>query len=312
VKVKLMLPIAFYIPPVPLVWLAVLAEECGLDGITCGELNGVEAYTVLAAIAVRTERIHLETAITAVPTRSTDQILAEAKGLARLAPGRFTLGLGAGTPFVAAFHGRPFAEPLAHTRAVLRELRSGLADEGVPVTLAAVNDGMLYLAAQEADGAVLSLLTPPDLVERSAQKIRAVRRGAGIEGQFEVTAIQYGYAGEDESTAARSFRREVAAKYDVSTYRRAALASATEAEVDAVATAWRARDRDLATSLVPESAVSALLTTGDATGFAARLTDLAARGADSVIFVPVTPTRATPSDAERLITALGEARRQLA
>jgi alkanesulfonate monooxygenase SsuD/methylene tetrahydromethanopterin reductase-like flavin-dependent oxidoreductase (luciferase family) len=171
---------------------------------------------------------------------------------------------------------------------------------------------MLHLAAHEADGVVLSLLTPPDLVERSAREVRTVRHGAGIDDRFEVTAIQYGYAGEDESTAARSFRREVAAKYDVSTYRRAALASATEAEVDAVAAAWRGRDRDLATSLVPELAVSALLTTGDVASFAARLRDLAARGADSVIFVPVTPTRAIPSDAEQLITTLGQARRQLA
>jgi alkanesulfonate monooxygenase SsuD/methylene tetrahydromethanopterin reductase-like flavin-dependent oxidoreductase (luciferase family) len=171
---------------------------------------------------------------------------------------------------------------------------------------------MLHLAAHEADGVVLSLLTPPDLVERSAREVRTVRHRAGIDGRLEVTAIQYGYAGEDESTAIRSFRREVAAKYDVSTYRRAALASATEAEIGAVAAAWRERDRDLAASLVPELAVSSLLTTGDVTDFAARLRDLAARGADSVIFVPVTLTRADPSDAEQLITALGEANRQLA
>lgn len=310
-QVKLMLPIAYFIDPTDLLTLARLAEKVGLDGISCGELNGVEEFSMLAAIAVGTDNIHLETAVTAVPTRSPEQIVASARCLSELAPGRFTLGLGAGTPAVAAFHGRAFDAPLQRTAEALHIIRDTLREDGVPVKLAAINRGMLTLAATSADGVILSLLTPPSMVEASAQVIRQAYSAAQRSDHFDITAIQYGFAGLDIELADRAFRRELAAKYDVPTYREAALSTSSTKEADAVQAAWRAKERDLATTLVPQRAVDALLTTGGADAFCAMFQTIQAAGADGVIVVPVTPQRAAPSDAAAVINALGEAKHQL-
>lgn len=306
--VKVMLPIAYFINPRDLLTLARLAEEADIDGIACGELNGVEAYSMLAAIAVGTESIHLETAVTAIPTRSQEEIVASARCLMDLAPGRFSLGLGAGTPAVAAFHGRSFDAPLRQTADALKAIRDTLQDDGVPVKLAAINRGMLRLAATSADGVILSLLTPPSMVESSSREVRRTYSAARRSEPFDITAIQYGFAGSDIDIADRAFRRELAAKYDVPTYREAALSTASTEEANAVQAAWRAKERDLATTLVPQRAVDSLLTTGGADAFCGMFRAIQAAGADSVIVVPVTPRRASPDDAAAVIRALGEAK----
>ena len=46
--------------------LCVLADQLGIDGVTCGELASTEMMSLLGAIAVSTERTRLETSVGAV------------------------------------------------------------------------------------------------------------------------------------------------------------------------------------------------------------------------------------------------------
>jgi alkanesulfonate monooxygenase SsuD/methylene tetrahydromethanopterin reductase-like flavin-dependent oxidoreductase (luciferase family) len=78
--------------------LGVHAERCGWDGVFVWEAGyGVDAWSLLAAIAARTERVRLGTMLTPLPWRRPWKVASQAATLDQLAPGRaiLTLGLGA-------------------------------------------------------------------------------------------------------------------------------------------------------------------------------------------------------------------------
>jgi alkanesulfonate monooxygenase SsuD/methylene tetrahydromethanopterin reductase-like flavin-dependent oxidoreductase (luciferase family) len=73
------------------------AEACGWDGVFVWEAAyGVDAWSLLAAIAARTERIHLGTMLTPLPWRRPWKVASQAATLDQLAPGRTILALGLG------------------------------------------------------------------------------------------------------------------------------------------------------------------------------------------------------------------------
>jgi alkanesulfonate monooxygenase SsuD/methylene tetrahydromethanopterin reductase-like flavin-dependent oxidoreductase (luciferase family) len=82
---------------------AVLAEELGYDGITLTEhhaplMTCPSPHLLLAAAAMRTNRIRLGTAVTVLPLYSPIRVAEEAGTLDLLSGGRFELGLGRGIP----------------------------------------------------------------------------------------------------------------------------------------------------------------------------------------------------------------------
>jgi probable F420-dependent oxidoreductase len=128
----------------------------------------------------------LGTAIVPVFTRGPALIAQSAASLAALAPGRFSLGLGASSPaIVEQWNGIGYDRPYHRTRDVLRFVRRALAGEKVtgefdtftvagfrleqppaepvPILLAALRPQMLALAGREADGAFLNWLAAADV-----------------------------------------------------------------------------------------------------------------------------------------------------
>ena len=81
--------------------LADLAEELGYSAFTVAEGWGYDAGVLLAEIATRTSRIELGTGVLNVWGRSPASIAMLASGLHAVSGGRFTLGLGAGSPQLA-------------------------------------------------------------------------------------------------------------------------------------------------------------------------------------------------------------------
>lgn len=89
-------------------------EKAGLDLVSVGEAWGFDAFTRLAYVAARTERVQLATGIINVFSRSPATIAASAASLDQLSGGRFVLGLGSsGGQVIEGFHGVPFAKPLS-------------------------------------------------------------------------------------------------------------------------------------------------------------------------------------------------------
>jgi alkanesulfonate monooxygenase SsuD/methylene tetrahydromethanopterin reductase-like flavin-dependent oxidoreductase (luciferase family) len=77
---------------------AMLAEESGWDGIFVWEAGyGVDAWTLLAAIAARTKRVRLGTVLTPLPWRRPWKVASQVATLDQLSNGRaiLTVGIGA-------------------------------------------------------------------------------------------------------------------------------------------------------------------------------------------------------------------------
>ena len=149
------------------------AEEIGLDRVDVAEGWTHDSLIVLAELAARTSRIGLGTSIISVWGRTPATMALGAAGLQRCSEGRFSLGIGAGSPPLAeGFHGVKWERPLSRMRETLiavrallagdrlpapaagaRPLRLGVVPEPpVPIVLAALAPGSIRLAGEVADG----------------------------------------------------------------------------------------------------------------------------------------------------------------
>jgi alkanesulfonate monooxygenase SsuD/methylene tetrahydromethanopterin reductase-like flavin-dependent oxidoreductase (luciferase family) len=162
--------------------------------------NPVEPVPLLAAAAVRTERVLLGTAIIRTWPRHPIVAAEEAAAIAGLAPGRFRLGVGPASRNVEEMYGIPWVRPLAHLRAYVKVLKS-LLDEGavdleeagivaharlatppphVPVLASALRHRSFEVCGEMADGAI-TWLCPGSYVRDVA--LPAVRAGAARAGR---------------------------------------------------------------------------------------------------------------------------------
>ena len=154
----------------------VRAEEMGIPAVwlTTGG-TAPDGLTVIAAAAVRTERLLMGTAITPTFPRHPLVTVQQSLAIAALAPGRFRLGVGPShKPTMEGMFGIPFERPLPHLRAYLKVLKGmlqeGAADvdeagvvaharlagppPGVPVMASALQRRSFTLCGEAADGAI--------------------------------------------------------------------------------------------------------------------------------------------------------------
>ena len=316
-------PVGYGIGAAELVRYARAADEVGLDDVSLGELRGTEVFSLASAMIAATRRVRIEMSIVAVVTRAPTLIAMGAATLAELSEGRFWLGLGAGSPIVAAWHGSGFDAPLtrvAEAIDVVRAVLAGdrvpgygsfrLADEmvgEVPVVVSAMNRRMLELAGRKADGVVLQFCGP-EQVATMASAAHRERRRIGNDSPFEVIVNVWAFGGDDPEAARECFRREIGPYLAVPTYRAAAIAVSSEAEVDAAADAWRAGGRAAAAEAVPPSLADELLFVLGAEDPRPRLEALARAGCDRVRFIPLTPEPGDSANAHAVVAALAALR----
>ena len=154
-------------------------DRAGVDAVWLGESYGFDAVSALGALTARTERLEIGAAILPVQTRTPTLIAMTAAGLDALSNGRFHLGLGVSGPqVVEGFHDAAFGPPLDRTRHVVDACRAiwrrepivsdRLQADGapyrplkimqhparstIPISIAAVGDRNVALAAEIADG----------------------------------------------------------------------------------------------------------------------------------------------------------------
>src|SRR5215475_6084578 len=76
---------------------AVAAEQAGWDGVFVWEAAyGVDAWSLLAAMAARTERVRLGTMLTPLPWRRPWKVASQVATVDQLSGGRAILGVGVG------------------------------------------------------------------------------------------------------------------------------------------------------------------------------------------------------------------------
>jgi alkanesulfonate monooxygenase SsuD/methylene tetrahydromethanopterin reductase-like flavin-dependent oxidoreductase (luciferase family) len=119
--------------PSALVDIGVAAEANGWDGVflwhhTIGTPDFAvpmsDAWVVLGALAVRTERVRLGTTVTALPRHQPHEVARQTVTLDRLSGGRIVLGVGLG---------EPASEYTAAGRAADRSTLASMLDEGLEV-----------------------------------------------------------------------------------------------------------------------------------------------------------------------------------
>jgi alkanesulfonate monooxygenase SsuD/methylene tetrahydromethanopterin reductase-like flavin-dependent oxidoreductase (luciferase family) len=162
------------------------AEQLGIPAIwTTSE--GVDALTLFAAAAVRTQKVLLGTAIVRAATRHPISMAQQAAAIAQLAPNRLRLGIGPVNARQATIYGPAPKRPLAHLRAYISAVRSlletgeveidedGVVARGrigsgglnVPVLASALRRASFELCGAAADGAI-TWICPIEYVQRVA------------------------------------------------------------------------------------------------------------------------------------------------
>jgi len=152
--------------------LANQADDSGLNRVEVAEGWTHDSMILLAELALRTSRIDLGTSVISAWGRTPATIALGAAGLQRCSGGRFSLGIGAGSPpLTEGFHGIDWDRPLLRLRQTLtavralltgerlpnpaagaRPLRLGVVpDVPVPIVLAALSSGSIRLAGELAD-----------------------------------------------------------------------------------------------------------------------------------------------------------------
>jgi len=156
---------------------AELAEQLGYESINCSHIAARDSFSLLAALAMRTERTGLGTAVAPIYHRSPASMAQTAATIDDLSGRRFRLGLGTGhRETMGAWHGQDIGNPLAEIReyvGIVRAILQGQTPpEGqrwrstfqftgftprsdIPIYLAGLSPAMLRLAGEIADGVLL-------------------------------------------------------------------------------------------------------------------------------------------------------------
>ena len=286
------------------------------------ETAGADAFTPLAVAAMAEPRLYLGTAIVPVFTRGPALIAQSAASLAQLAPGRFSLGLGASSPaIVEHWNGIGFDQPYRRTRDVLRFVRRALTGEKVsadfdtftasgfrleqppelpvPILLAALRPQMLALAGREADGAILNWLAATD-VDRC--------RAAIGNPASRVVARVFVCPTEDAGHARALGRRLIAAYLNVPAYAEFHRWLGRGPRLERVWQLWEDGDRAGAARAVPDDVVDELVLHGSPPS----CRDQVLRYVEAGVQIPVlavlpSPETADPAGLAAVLAELGPA-----
>jgi probable F420-dependent oxidoreductase len=302
--------------------IAVEAERLGYRDAWVTEVQGPDAVTVLAAAASATNRIRLATGIVATYVRDPYLMAMTGAALQDHSQGRFVAGFGTSTPaIVTGWHGLPWGKPLRTTREyvdIFRRAASGarLKEDGIyklrgatlrtpapspiPVYLGALNNGMLELAGEIADGVILNFPT----VTYARDAIRAVERGIARSGRsretVDIVAFLRTVVGDFEPAAA-VIRRELLTYFLAPVYQKVFTADGYGEDTESVASAWASGNRDGILDRISDRTVADHSVLGSVTECRRQAAELVEAGIDRAILFPIAPD-GMPSQAAILET----------
>jgi len=306
------------------------AERLGYTDSWSFEVDGVDAFTPLTVIGLAT-RMRIGTAIANVYTRGPATLASTAAGLADVAPGRFVLGIGAGSqPIVESWNGGTFSRPATRVRETAQFLRAALAGERVvfkgetftvdgfrltkappqpvPIHIAALREGMLRVAGQVGDGVILNWLSPDD-VPRSVAVVREAAKRAGRDPQaIEVTARLFVNLDPPGPEGDLVVRRHIAGYLNVPVYRAFQEWLGRGAVLAPMWQAWERGDRKAALAAVPEAVMADIILRGSMAEIRAHVRRYLEAGIDTA-FLQVSTLETDPA---RRRQVLGDAVRALA
>lgn len=264
--------------------LAREAEGLGYTDAWSFEVDGVDCFSPLAVVAAATT-LRVGTAIANVFTRGPATLAMSAAGIAEIARGGFCLGIGAGSqPIVEGWNGGAFAKPLTRVRETALFLRQAFAGERVvfrgqtfavdgfrlsrplarpvPIHIAGLRPGMLRVAGEVGDGAIVNWLSADD-VPKSVAVVREAARAAGRDPDaIEITARVLINVDPPSPASDAAVRRHVTTYLNVPVYRAFQQWLGRTAALQPMWDAWSAGDRKAALAAVPEGVMNELIVRG--------------------------------------------------
>jgi probable F420-dependent oxidoreductase len=255
-------------------WFHRLAD-LGYTDVWSAEVDGADGFTPLTLCAAWEARLNVGVAVTPVYTRGPGLLAMSIAALAEVAPGRFTMGLGASSlPVVELWNGIKYDAPYAKTRDVLRFVKRALDGEKIddvfetfevhgfklsrpvlerpPILLGALRPGMLRLAGSEADGAILNWLAASDVAQCASEVGEAKTIAARL---FVIPT-------EDADTARFIARRMISSYLTVTTYAEFHRWLGRGEMLQPMWDAWKEGNRKLANEVIPDSVVDELIIHG--------------------------------------------------
>lgn len=292
--------------------IARMAEDMGFSSFWTAETIGHEAFSTLAAVSAATRSLDLGTGVIALQLRTPMLAAMGAATVQELAGERdVDLGVGISSPAVVGrWHGSTYGKtPLAQTREYLNLLRSCLSGEVVDhegefyrakgfrlgvrlgerrphIVLGALNERMLALAGELADGVLLNYL-PASAIPWCIEQVRAGESSAGRpEGSCRIHA--YVHVGVCDPIEARPAARKDLFSYAVvPAYGRAFSRAGFASEITEIQEAHAVRDRDRAIAGVSDAMIDAIDICGDASHIERSVGDYIEAGVDHVVIMPL-------------------------
>ena len=169
------------------------------DSIWIPETWGMECFGIMSAVAHQSNCRKIGSSILNVYSRSPATLAMGAVTMDVISKGRFVLGLGVSSPkIVRGLHGQAYHKPLQRMRESIQIIRKALSDkkinhsgkiydtggfsllvsgysDNIPLYVAAVNQKMVDLAWEMADG-VIFYLRPPDELQNTINTMQQKRR----------------------------------------------------------------------------------------------------------------------------------------
>ena len=260
------------------------AEQSGYTDAWSMEVDGIDCFAPLAAIAQATN-LRVGTAIANVYTRGPATLAMSAAGLAELAPGRFCLGIGAGSaPIVEFWNGGKFARPATRVRETLAFLRlaftgervtfegetftvkgfrlSRVPKQSIPIHVGALRPMMLRIAGKYADGAIVNWLAADD-AKKSVAVVREAAQEAGRNpDDVEITARLFISVDPPSPAVDTGIRRHINAYLNVPVYKAFHEWLGRSASLGPMWDAWASGDRKAAVAAVPQEVMNDLIVQG--------------------------------------------------
>jgi probable F420-dependent oxidoreductase len=288
--------------------VCVEAEHLGFTDVWSYEVAGYDAFTPLAAIAARTERMRLGTAVVPAATRPPALLAMTAIAMQSLSGGRFSLGLGTSTAaIVNRWMGLPFPAGLARMRETIEAIRAAAAGrkvnvEGttltikgfrleappapVPVFIGALGPRMVELAGTIADGLVLTTVAQSH-VPVMLDRFYAAAQAAGRNRDEPAVVLTCPVVLDDEE-ALEAVRESLAAYGVIDVYNRHMVRQGFEDEARNLRDAWARRAWKDAVAAVSDRMVKALTICGDEAACRAQIAGYQAAGVKTLLLGPVT------------------------
>ncbi|MBI2205740.1 MAG: LLM class F420-dependent oxidoreductase [Candidatus Rokubacteria bacterium] len=247
--------------------------------------SDVDPFVPLAIAAGVTERAMLGTAIVGAFTRGPAIIAMGAQAMAEAAPGRFCLGIGAGSNVtVERWNGGQFDKPLARVTDTVQAVRQALDGQTtnvvgrtlsvsgfrltrpvparVPIYVAGLQERMVRQAVRISDGVITNWLSAGD-VGKIAGVVRDEARAVEKDpASIAIACRIFVCPTNDRARAREMFKRAITAYLNVPVYRRFQAWLGREEVLREMHVRWDIGDRKGALAAVPEETIDDLVIVG--------------------------------------------------